>query len=167
LIRLFFIILLIALVWFLLWLFLKIPAEIQAKYMRKITFWIIITALLFLMVTGKLNGLITLLGLVIAMIARLLPSLLRFFPQFQQLWSIFKGKHRQDYSQQRTDNGSKTESKMTKSKAYKVLGLKAGVSEKDILLAHRKLMQKVHPDRGGSNYLAAEINQAKEVLLQK
>jgi len=54
---------------------------------------------------------------------------------------------------------------MNKEEALEVLGLKPGASREEILEAHRRLIQKVHPDRGGTDYLAARINQAKDVLL--
>ena len=54
---------------------------------------------------------------------------------------------------------------MTKEEAYKVLGLEAGATATDIRQAHRRLMQRLHPDLGGSSFLAARINEAKDVLL--
>jgi hypothetical protein len=56
---------------------------------------------------------------------------------------------------------------MTVEEAYAVLGLTPGASRDDILAAHRSLMKKYHPDQGGTTYLAAKINEAKDVLIQR
>ena len=54
---------------------------------------------------------------------------------------------------------------MSRDEALSVLGLKAGATNEDIKNAHRRLMKDFHPDRGGSDYLATKINQAKDILL--
>lgn len=109
-------------------------------------------ALLILVLTGRIPWLFALFSAAVPWINRALTVKL--------MWNRF--------SQSRhTNNGSRssTATKMSREEAYKILDLPLDASQQDIIEAHRRLIQKIHPDRGGSDFLTAQINQAKDILL--
>jgi hypothetical protein len=65
------------------------------------------------------------------------------------------------------ERGSTRNTDMTVDEAWQVLGLAPGATPEEIRAAHRRLMQTVHPDRGGTDYLAARVNRAKDLLLNE
>jgi DnaJ-class molecular chaperone len=101
-------------------------------------------------------------GTIAAFTPRLI-SALRYLPLLNRV--------RQHYTQQQSrQSGQQSATRanpgqMTAAQAREILGVKADASKEDIIKAHKRMMQKVHPDRGGSDFLAAQINQAKDTLL--
>jgi DnaJ homolog subfamily C member 19 len=130
---------------------------------KKLVLWSVIGSILgilgILAVTGHLNIITAAIAGLIALLPRALP-LLRYLPFVSSLYKQNKPNH-----QQKQSPPPRGKQSMSVEEAIEVLGLKAGYTREDVILAHRRMMQKVHPDRGGSDYLAAQINKAKETLL--
>ncbi|WEX11731.1 DnaJ domain-containing protein [Chelativorans sp. AA-79] len=74
-------------------------------------------------------------------------------------------RERVDAHEDRGKGGAPASGPVSKEEAYEILGLEAGASAAEIRQAHRRLMQRLHPDMGGSSFLAARINEARDVLL--
>lgn len=158
------IILILSLVLVLFWganFFKKMPVTLSIPWSRIAVWMIGIGGLSILALTGKLNWLFAGLGLFIASLFRWMPLILKHASNLHRLWLMFGS--RKAGQQHRTQ--SERENKLAPAEALEVLGLKPGASREDIILAHRKLISKLHPDKGGSDYLAAQINLAKKVLL--
>jgi DnaJ family protein C protein 19 len=129
---------------------------------KKLIFWSLIGGvagiLIILAVTGHLNVITAMIAGAVALLPRAM-SLLKYLP----FVSRFYQQNKQQYSQSQPPPTGKQG--MSMEQAREVLSLKPGHTKDDVIKAHRRIMQKVHPDRGGSDYLAAEINKAKDTLL--
>lgn len=90
-------------------------------------------------------------------------------PQSSQLLEAYLDRihptWREDMSRAEHGGGPTGSGRMTLDEAYEILGLERSATLADVRRAHKELMLKVHPDRGGSSYLASKINEAKDIVL--
>mgnify|MGYP001773239120 CR=1 FL=1 len=143
------------------------PRALLARRLRQAAVWGLIGVLVLAVLTGRLNPLFALLGAAIPVLMRLL-AFLRLVPELQQiLRSLGLGVGAGAGS---ADGGAgqgvpPSSGALSEDEARAILGVDAKADAEAIRAAHRRLMQRLHPDRGGSDYLAARINAAKQRLL--
>jgi hypothetical protein len=102
-------------------------------------------------------------GMLAPLLGGLLILLVRLVPLIPQLLKTILAEHG---GKAGGTESAATSATMTDTEALEILGLQAGCSRQAVLDAHRRLIHKLHPDRGGSDYLAAKINQARDILLR-
>jgi len=162
-IRVYFLLVVVGIIWWLKIFFSKKSSQRQLYFKQSFAVFIVLIIVL-LSLTGRLHWLLAVLAGAAAFVMRFLPVLLRYIPQIQKLMQFF-------YHSRNAANQSKSSAKksanLTKEQACDILGVSLTATKQEIIDAHRKLIFKNHPDRGGSDYLAAQINQAKEILLQR
>lgn len=148
---------------------------------QKILKWQLVLGLVALMLivlaaTGRIHWLGAVFATLLAFFRQLIPLLLRWSPAIKQLYQhYYQQKQQQHHHQQQQQNHNHNQQNhrttannsgtMQRKEALQILGLDETATRDDIIKAHRKLMQKVHPDRGGSAELAAQVNRAKDILL--
>ena len=122
----------------------------------------LIVGLTILAATGRLHWIAAVGAAILPFLRRGL-SLLRYLPIFRSLFGAYQQYGRKNGT---GSSGRGSGSSMGLDEAREILGLGPNPSRNEIIEAHRRLMQKVHPDRGGSTYLAQQLNEAKRVLLK-
>ncbi|MBW2939846.1 DnaJ domain-containing protein [Zhongshania sp. CAU 1632] len=131
------------------------PAKERRAYYVTLVIGLSAAALVLLSLTGR-----------VPWIAGLIGGALPFIRQLALKYAYNKiGASKQQDENSQGQSKPKSNSAMNRAQALSILGLKADASKDDIIAAHRKLMQKIHPDRGGNDFLASQINDAKDILL--
>lgn len=127
----------------------------QKDFSKKIAIWGGLGLVLVLISAGRAHWVTGLLAGLVAIASRA-SQLAAYFPVFKNIFGESTKAQAKEVDL----------SNMSRQQAADTLGIEIAASKEDIRLAHKKLIQKIHPDRGGSELLAKQINTAKDVLLK-
>ena len=123
---------------------------------------LLVAALGLLAAAGRLHWLAALGAALLPFLRRSL-GLLRYVPFLGRMYAQYR---RQHTGQEQARGAGAAAGAMTRAQALAVLGLEANPTRQQVVDAHRRLMAKIHPDKGGSTFLAQQLNEAKRELLQ-
>ncbi|ROT95745.1 molecular chaperone DnaJ [Marinobacter sp. R17] len=142
----------------------ELPEEKRKAYLFRGVAGGFALLMLFMVLTGRVQVLVAGVAALIPFL-RKLPALFKYLPLVNRLYSQYKGQKTGGQQQSGGQQRAPEQAGMSVAQAREILGVDANASRDEIVAAHRRLIQKVHPDRGGNDYLAAQINEAKAVLL--
>lgn len=136
----------------------KLPESKKGGFQKKAFLYAVAGVVLALVVTGRAHWLMGVLAALLALAGRV-AQFAQYIPLFKKLFG------HEPPGAAGSQGGAPTTSQMSKQDAADILGVDVSASPEEIRMAHKKLMQKIHPDRGGTETLAKQINHAKKVLL--
>lgn len=135
-------------------------AAARKRLLQRTVLGVLIAAILLLVVTGHMHWLGAILAAMLAFIRQSLPFLIKYLPIFAQ-WYRTQGPAR---PQQGSAPVAPVAGSMNVDEALQILGLSGTPTRDEITRAYRKAIQQIHPDRGGNEYFAAKVNEARDVL---
>ncbi len=130
----------------------KLPENKRQGFAKKAGLYILAGVVLGLVVTGRAHWLMGVLAAILALAGRV-AQIAQYIPLFKKI-----------FGQQVPPSQAPTQQAMSRQDAADILGVDINASNEEVREAHKRLMQKIHPDRGGSDALAKQINNAKDIL---
>jgi len=135
----------------------RLSEDERRQLYKKVALWASVAIVLVLAATGRAHWLMGVIAGMIGIASRAV-QLAAYFPILKKFLS-------DDEPERSHSNSVVNSNTMSRADAAKILGVSIDASKQDVKEAHKKLMHKCHPDRGGTDALAAQINKAKELML--
>jgi hypothetical protein len=150
------------------------PADRRRVLVKRVALSLVMIMIIIFTLMGRLPWISAIIAVLLPILSYLGAILMRSLPRFLPLLFLWLQRratssgtaHGDDQSSRSYDSSNQSRrDQMSAGEAREVLGVSDQADQREILLAYRTLMQKVHPDHGGNEYLASKLNQAKDTLL--
>lgn len=146
-----------------------LPPKARKKQLLTLSLYGIAALIAVLAVTGRVHWIIAAVSMLVALLRPFLGIAISALPAW--LLSRRLAKKEPQQQKEQTASASPASGRLTQAEAADILGLKAQLESHQLTKelinsAHRALIQKVHPDRGGNEYLASRVNTARDILLK-